>query len=120
MNIPNINGASSISTIFQHGFIANLLFSTVSWGFIARHHEPHHSFLQTPPSLSPTQTQIHTKRSGLRLYSSSPESDNVDMMRQLLESSWNVESMGVVPSTPESAAEAAGRNDSNKCIFMLS
>jgi len=31
------------------------------------------------------------------------------MMRQLLEASWNVDSMGIVPSTPESAAEAAGK-----------
>jgi hypothetical protein len=33
--------------------------------------------------------------------------DNLDGLRSLLEASWNVQSMGVVPSSPEQAAEAA-------------
>ncbi len=32
----------------------------------------------------------------------------IDAMRSMLEASWNVESMGVVPSDPQKAAEAAG------------
>ena len=51
--------------------------------------------------------------------SSSPSSDNsqqddgrtnVDAMRSLLESSWNVGTMGEVPTSPESAAEAASQS----------
>lgn len=43
----------------------------------------------------------------------SPQDDgrtNIDAMRSLLESSWNVGAMGEVPTSPESAAEAASRS----------
>ena len=53
--------------------------------------------------------------------------EDLDDMRNMLESSWNVESMGQVPSTPESAAEEAAssiieaRNDGigNICFVDL-
>jgi len=38
------------------------------------------------------------------------ERTNVDAMRSLLESSWNVGTMGEVPTSPESAAEAASQS----------
>jgi len=50
---------------------------------------------------------------------SSPSSDNsnkdgggdgLDSMRKLLEASWNVETMGAVPSSPETAAEGAANS----------
>jgi len=65
-----------------------------------------------------------TTFSNSRLFSSDPSSENVDMMRQLLEASWNVDSMGIVPSTPESAAEAAATaienaRDNNNMNMLL-
>jgi hypothetical protein len=35
--------------------------------------------------------------------------DIIENMRHFLESSWNIQTMGRVPSTPENAAEAAGK-----------
>jgi hypothetical protein len=35
--------------------------------------------------------------------------DVIEKMRNYLESSWNIQTMGTVPSTPENAAEAAGK-----------
>lgn len=35
--------------------------------------------------------------------------DIIEKMRNYLESSWNIQTMGRVPSTPENAAEAAGK-----------
>jgi len=34
---------------------------------------------------------------------------DIDAMRKILEASWNVETMGDVPSSPENAAECAGK-----------
>jgi hypothetical protein len=36
-------------------------------------------------------------------------SDKIENMRHYLESSWNIQNMGRVPSTPQNAAEAAGK-----------
>jgi hypothetical protein len=47
---------------------------------------------------------------GFPLFSSSSNDDyrnNLDVMRSILESSWNSATMGSVPTTPDSAAEAA-------------
>jgi hypothetical protein len=38
----------------------------------------------------------------------SDESDNLDAMRNMLEASWNTQTMGAVPTNPNVAAAAAG------------
>jgi hypothetical protein len=43
-------------------------------------------------------------------YNDRRSKSNVEETRKYLESSWNIQTMGRVPSTPESAAEAAGKN----------
>ena len=66
----------------------------------------------------------------MRLYSSiNHEGDrsNLDRMRFLLEQSWNANTMGAVPTHPESAAEAAGmavsqamqRKGNNNKVFLV-
>jgi len=54
----------------------------------------------------------YTTRQTIRLGSSlsNDKSDDIDSMRKMLEASWNVKDMGIVPSTPEAAAEAAAES----------
>ena len=85
-------------------------------------------------STSSTGTGTGTGSSGGRLYSSiNHEGDrsNLDRMRFLLEQSWNANTMGAVPTHPESAAEAAGmaisqamqqqkgNDDNNNKVFLV-
>lgn len=53
-------------------------------------------------------TSKHDSNSALRTGSSGDENNEVDGMKQMLEASWNAQTMGVVPKDPNAAAEAAG------------
>ena len=55
--------------------------------------------------------QMKSTISKTNLYAEAGNSnnDNIEMMRKMLESSWNDVCMGAVPSTPESAAESSGK-----------
>lgn len=84
-------------------------------------------FVPSPASSSPAkladlnwhQNQKHRLSRHVGLWSSPSSEDNnhqddgrtnVDAMRSLLESSWNVGTMGEVPTSPDSAAEAASQS----------
>lgn len=63
------------------------------------------SFLPSPPLTSARQRLAPPTSSRFCLYSS--KEDNLDDMRRLLEASWNVDTMGTVPTNPQDAADAA-------------
>ena len=81
-------------------------------------------FVTPSPSFRSKGAAIMTS-SYSRLYSSNDDNDGnsnsnneqLDMLRNMLEASWNVEAMGAVPSTPENAAEEAGTNKVNLYVY---
>ena len=58
-------------------------------------------------------------RKQLPIFSTSKDdnnnNDNFEAMRKVLETSWNTQTMGAVPTNPEVAATAAGELDELEC-----
>jgi len=80
------------------------------------------SFLPTP-SFTVTQQRRLNSRLASCLHSS--KEDNLEDMRRLLEASWNVDTMGAVPTNPKDAADAAATSiqsamlDSGESLFFV-
>ena len=76
------------------------------------------------PTLPTIPRRQHSCSSPPTCLFSSKQDDNLDDMRRLLEASWNIETMGAVPTNPEDAADAAATSiqsavDNGESLFFV-
>lgn len=86
--------------------------------FLARHN----AFIPKPPLLTRFKHNLGSSLSSSCLFSSKEE--NLEDMRRLLEASWNVDTMGAVPTNPEDAADGAADSinaakDNGESLFFV-
>lgn len=83
--------------------------NNIEHNVVKNHYPPYFGFSPKPLMISPITLRMSSEEGT----DENSDRKSIEIMKQMLEASWNADTMGTVPTTPESAAESASAAISN-------